>query len=304
MVLTMFSSYHSLKMFFFSWQKSCITYKNRQLHLPKCTNVWVQNLSAGKIFGLSFWTADSFYSWDDRGLADSMCGRPHNHPPRLALYLAIKAVCTHTHAYINAYFPSTSCTPTVSAADKWALVLPRNAPNRSHCQQTQNINNLINQISATGKGTQVSTIPRARWALRHSRWLAAFFISCRPLPRGLWVNIRLLQITSFRLFFIWFLQMNKTKKRVYEISCTCTQTHKRAISEMPLISAGSQHFCFLHTWLKFITSPWRWLNGCVYHYPCPSHTHTRTGGASLLVFLQDKAAGMLSGWMCLFGGNG
>lgn len=169
--------------------------------MPKCTNVWVQNLSAGKIsiFRLSFWTADSFYSWDERGLADSMCGHPHNQPPRLALYLAIKAVCTHTHAYINAYFPSTSCTPTVSAANKWALVLPRNASNRSHCQQTQNINDLINQISATEKGTQVSTVPRAQRALRHSRRLAVFFISCRPLPRGLRVNMRLLQITSFCL---------------------------------------------------------------------------------------------------------
>lgn len=128
-----------------------------------------------------------------------MCGRPHNHPPRLALYLAIKAVCTHTHAYINAYFPSTSCTPTVSAADKWALVLPRNASNSSHCQQTQNINNLINQTSATEKGMQVSTVPRARRALRHSHRLAPFFILCRSLPHGLRVNMWLLQITSFCL---------------------------------------------------------------------------------------------------------
>lgn len=73
------------------------------------------------------------------------------------------------------------------------------ASERSHCQQTQNINNLINQTSATEKGTQVSTVPRARRALRHSRRLAPFFISCRPLPRGLWVNMRLLQITSFCL---------------------------------------------------------------------------------------------------------
>lgn len=125
-----------------------------------------------------------------------MCGRPHNHPPRLALYLAIKAVCTHTHAYINAYFLSTSCTPTVSAANKRASAPPRNASNRSHCQQTQNINNLINQISATEKGAQVSTVPR------RSRRLAAFLISCRPLPRGLRGNMRLLQITPFCLVFI------------------------------------------------------------------------------------------------------
>lgn len=130
-----------------------------------------------------------------------MCWRRHNHPPHLALYLAIKAVCTHTHAYINAYFLSTSCTPTVSAADKWASALPRNASDRSHCQQTQNINNLINQISATEEGTQVSTVPRARQALRHRHRLAVFFISCRPLPRRLRVNMRLLQITSFLFAF-------------------------------------------------------------------------------------------------------